>query len=405
MSRPAHVPTELVVDYDAFGRTSIEQMLDQADAWRQLGPVLWTDKNDGHWLVTSNAGCRQVLTNPAVFSSSLPGVALVLVERDRTIPLELDGIEHRAYRRAINPLFAPGRVQLLEADVRQIARSLLDKIRLQTECEVVSEYARPLASSMFLRLMDWPIDDRDQLESWVETYLNGHRGATEKGQKEVKVRAYAQISDYCRSKVEERRRAAGNDMTSAVMQAVIDGQPIQQQELVGMLVLLMVAGLDTTQSVLSRSIGQLAVSPSHQLFVRTSPDQLPLIVEELLRFSAPSGPNRTAATDTVIEGVKIGQGDRVHCMIQAGNRDAAEFADPAALDFARDVNRHMTFGLGPHKCIGASLARVVIAAALDELHKAVPHYTLISTGSHLGGVWGMDEVRIMFQSQRGRVAS
>jgi cytochrome P450 len=397
VNRPAHVPDELVVDYDGLGDMSIDKMLEQVEEWRRLGPALWTDRNDGHWLVTSSAGCRQVLTNPALFSSSLKGASLAIVERERTIPLELEGSEHRAYRRAINPLFAPVRVQVLERDVREAAQSFLEKIHVHGDCEVVSQYARPLASSMFLSLMDWPLEDRDRLEHWVEIYLNGYRGATAEELRRAKIEAHTQITDYCRSKLAERRAHPSEDMTSAVVQAEIDGQPIPERELLGMLVLLMVAGLDTTQSVTSRSIRHLAAHPADQDFVRTNPGQIPIVVEELLRFSAPAGPNRTAVADTEIGGVAIGKGERVHCMIQAGNRDSSEFDHPAAVDFTRDVNRHMTFGLGPHKCLGASLARVVVGAALDEWHKSIPHYTLASSTSHVGGVWGMENVRVEFE--------
>jgi cytochrome P450 len=396
VNRPAHVPDELVVDYDGLGDMSIDEMLAQVEEWRRLGPMLWTDRNDGHWLVTSSAGCRQVLTNPALFSTSLKGASLALVERDRTIPLELEGPEHRAYRRAINPLFAPVRVRMLERDVRDIARSLLEKIRMQGECEVVSQYARPLASSMFLSLMDWPLEDRDQLEQWVEVYLNGYRGATAEELRRAKIEAHTQITDYCRAKLAERRAQPSADMTSAVVQAEVDGKPIPERELLGMLVLLMIAGLDTTQSVTARSIRHLAAHPADQDFMRTNLGHL-AATEELLRFGAPAGPNRTAVTDTEAEGVTIKKGDRVHCMIQAGNRDSAEFDHPAVVDLAREVNRHMTFGLGPHKCIGASLARVVVGAALDEWHTSIPCYTLASSTSHIGGVWGLETVRVEFE--------
>jgi cytochrome P450 len=398
MNRPAHVPDALVVDYDAFDALSIDEMLAQADRWREISPVLWTDRNGGHWLVTSSAGSRRVLTNETLFNSN-GAAALVVAERQPYIPLELDGPVHRAYRRAMNPLFAPARVRLLESDVRQIAQSLLGKIAVNGRCDVVHEYARPLASSMFLRLMDWPLADREMLEEWVERELNGFPGASPEELRTAKMEAMRAMASYCRAQVEERRASPRDDMTSEVMQAAIDGDPIPDDALVAMLVLLMIAGLDTTQSVTSRSIAQLAADENLQHFVRENAEQVPVIVEELLRFSAPAGPNRTAVVDTEVEGVQILAGDRVHCMVQAGNRDEAEFADPNVINFARAVNRHMTFGLGPHKCIGASLARVVIASALDELHQAIPPYTLASASSHLGGVWGMNSVEIEFPAR------
>jgi cytochrome P450 len=397
MTRPVHVPDHLVVDYDAFSVTSIDEALALAEKWREFGPVLWTDHNSGHWIVVSSAGCRQVLTNPALFnSSSGTGVALVVADREPYIPLELDGAGHRNYRRAINPLFAPARVNLLGSDVRSIAASLLEKIAVNGHCEVVHEYARPLASSMFLRLMDWPLEDREMLEEWVERELNGVPGASPEEQRRVKVEALTAMAEYTRTKLHERRANPSDDMTSAIVESTVEGEPIPDDMLVNMLSLLMIAGLDTTQSVTSRSIEQLGADPYLQEFVRTNPDQMPTIVEELLRFGAPAGPNRTAVIDTEVEGMAISAGERVHCMVAAGNRDDGEFAHPEIIDFAREVNRHMTFGLGPHKCIGASLARVVVGAALDELHKALPSYTLVSSSSHLGGVWGMDAVNIEF---------
>jgi cytochrome P450 len=254
---------------------------------------------------------------------------------------------------------------------------------------------------MFLRLMDWPLEDREMLEHWVERELNGFPGATPDELRKAKTEALEMMREYCRGKLAVRRADPRDDMTSAVIAASVDGEPIPDDVLVAILNLLMIAGLDTTQSVTSQSIAQLAARPESQDFVRQHPEHMPAIVEELLRFNAPAAPNRTAVADTEIEGVAIAAGDRVHCMVQAGNRDETEFAHPAVIDFAREVNRHMTFGLGHHKCIGASLAKVVIGAALQELHTVIPPYSLVSSSSHLGGVWGMNKVVISFEPSPG----
>lgn len=401
--RPSHVPDDLVVDYDVFGTMSIPEALELAAGWRASGrEVLWTDRNGGHWIVIKAADIRSGLTDPTEFDSHSRGVKLTYVSgRESMVPIELDGQEHADFRRVLNPLFAPARVRLLEADVRRIANELLDPIVASGRCEVVSEFARPLASSLFLSLVDWPLDDRQQLEEWVEHELNGIPGQTEEQNRATQMAAVAEITTYCQAQLARRREAPGEDMTSVLMAADVGGAPIQELRLVNMLLLLMVAGLDTTQSVYSQSTRVLASDPEKQALVRSHPDQTVAIVEELLRIVGPAGPNRSALRDTTLGGVEVRAGDRVHFMVQAGNRDPAEFVDPDQVVFDRDVNRHMTFGLGPHKCIGASLARVVLAAALQEFHRRVPQYRLVDSSSHLGGVWGMNSVIVEFDVPSG----
>ena len=164
--------------------------------------------------------------------------------------------------------------------------------------------------------------------------------------------------------------------------------------LIGVLMLLMIAGLDTTQSVTSQGIAALAADPVKQEYVRTHANELPMIIEEILRYTGPAGPNRAAVRETELAGVTIKVGDRVNFLVPVANRDPSEFDEPGDLDFDREVNRHMTFGLGPHKCIGAALARVVLIEAFDQFHRRLPDYHLAQSASHLGGVWGMNEVVI-----------
>jgi cytochrome P450 len=189
-------------------------------------------------------------------------------------------------------------------------------------------------------------------------------------------------------------------MTTMLMGATVFGEPIPENRLIGVLLLLMIAGLDTTQSAISQSIEELAVQQERQRELRANPDRIPMMTEELLRWTAPAGPYRSAVRDTELGGVTMKKGDRVNFMVQVANRDPAEFEAPQTVDLDREVNRHMAFGLGPHKCIGAALARTVLTAALDEFHAAIPTYSLADSSSHLGGVWGMNGVEITWSPQR-----
>lgn len=397
MSRPDHVPDHVVIDYDMYGSTKqIDEMHEEMRRWRdEIGPVVWSDYYGGWWIVLGADENRRGLSDVSLFDSSSRGVKLVLVEgREATIPLELDGPEHADYRRLLNPLFAPARVRALDDDVRSVARELIAGFIDRGSCEIVSEYARPLASSMFLSLVNWPLEDRRLLEEWVDRALNGIAGQTEDENVRTQAEAVAAINAYCREQVAERRREPRDDMTMGLMNASVNGAPVPEGRLIGMLILLMNAGLDTTQSVTSRTFAHLAGQPALRDEIHEQRDRIPFVVEEMLRWNAPVGPFRAAARDVEIGGVTIRRGDRVQFMCPVANRDPAEFERPDEVVCDREVNRHLTFGLGPHKCIGAALARTVLVGALDEFHQAIPHYQLADAHSRLGGVWAMDHVRL-----------
>ena len=397
MVRPAGVPEERIIDYDAFDRISIADMRAQAEEWRSLGNVLWTEHNGGHWVVLSAAVTREVLGKPQNFSSAKPnqGVSLTHAERLLHVPLEMDPPEHRQYRAILIPLFAPNRVRLLEENARRICRERIDEFAAKGSCEIVNDFARPLASSMFLQLMDWPVDDRRMLEEIVEQWLNGPMGVSPEERGRLKAEAGRQADAYCREQVALRQDASADeapDMTTILMRSTVAGEPIPESMLIRLLKLLMIAGLDTVYSTLSQSFGYLGRHPESQQYIRENPEEMPRIVEELLRWNAPAQVTRTAMVDAEFDGMAVRAGDSVHCLIAAVNRDGDEFENPLQVDFTRKINRHMTFSAGPHKCIGSAMARVILAAALDEFHTAIPAYELVSEDSHLGGVWGMNAV-------------
>lgn len=393
-ARPAHVPEHLVVEYDALDPVPAEEVLAKAEEWRKLGPVVWTDSNHGHWVVLSSELARTVLSNPERFSSSKPGQGITLTRTDRElhVPLELDGAEHRAYRKILMPLFSPARVRKLEEQARKVSVELIDAFFEKERPEIVSEFARPLAGAMFLGLVDWPASDRERLEKLAEMELNPP-GDTKEEKAKAKSQALAELAAYVIERVRERRENPTDDMTTVILNSKLDdGSPIPDGKLIPMLVLLCIAGLDTTQSVLARSLEYMGRNPETQAAFRKNLDTLPKMVEELLRWNTPAVPNRTVMEDCELGGVQIKEGDTVQCLLQAANRDENEFPEPWKVDFQRKVNRHLAFSVGPHTCLGASLARVILNSALDEFHRRIEHYEVVSSESHAGAVWGMKNV-------------
>lgn len=404
MTRPDHVPAELVIDYNAFGTESIDELHVKIEKWRQLGSLLWTDHNGGHWVALSMGVCREVLSSPERFHSSEPrkGVTVIEVERPLSIPIEMDGAEHRQYRRVLLPLFTPKRVRILEDTVREVARSLLSTFVPTGSCDVVRDYGRPLASTMFLGLIDWPLEDRKTLENLAEISLNGRPGDTPEQRGQTKVDASAQLSAYARRQVEARRTGEvrnEEDMTSVIMNSRLDdGTSIPDDKLVELLRLVLIAGLDTTQSVLSQTFAQLAVKPEWQEHLRLHRDRIPKIIDEFLRWNAPAMPSRTTTEDTELDGIRIRAGDTVHLVLAAANRDETEIPDAGTINLDRGLKSHGAFSMGPHHCVGAALARVVLTAALDEFHQAVGPYRLVEAESHIGSVWGMNRVELSLEA-------
>lgn len=398
MARPENVPDHLVVDYDAFAPATIQEVRAQIESWRELGPIVWTDRNHGHWIVLSAGHTRTILSDPAGFSSATPGrgVTLMRVERDLQVPIEMDGADHRQYRRIIMPLFSPRRISLLEERVGAVVHELIERAAASRTCDIVADFARPLASAMFLGMMDWPLEDREFLEQLADQSLNGVRGGSMEERAAAKVDAGKRLGAYVAARIEERRghEGAADDMTTTLINSTLnDGQPIPEGRLLGLMKLLLIAGLDTTQSVLSQTLLLLGSNAALQERVRGAGEDLPRMVEELLRLHGPAMPSRVATDDVEIGGVRIASGDTVHLLLAAANRDEAEFDEPDEVDLDRAPN-HLAFSVGPHKCIGAALARLVLAVALREFHNAFPSYRVVDAASHGGTVWGMDRVEL-----------
>lgn len=401
MTCPSHVPVQLVIDFDAFETSTIDSMLARAESWRERGPVLWTDQNHGHWVVLGAAEARKVLTDQEFFSSAVPtkGVTgLLPVERAPQVPVEMDGAEHRSYRKLLIPLFSPRRMRLLDEEIRALARKLIAQFRDRGECDIVSDYARPMVSAMFLRLMDWPAGDRLHLERLTSLEIDGVSGTTEE-RAAAKQRANLLMNEYVQDRIAEHRGSTDPaDVTAALIHSTVADEPISEANLLGLLRLLMIGGLDTTQSVLSQTITYLAAQPQTQEAIRSDPKVIPQLVEEFLRLHPAALISRTAVADIDLGGAPIKAGDVVLPLFPAANRDPVEFREPGDLDSGRANGRqHLTFGAGAHMCIGAPLARTVLVAAIDEFHRAVGAYRVTSAESHIGLVWAMNRVELALE--------
>jgi cytochrome P450 len=250
-------------------------------------------------------------------------------------------------------------------------------------------------------MMGWPVEDAEMFHGWVNTMLEN---AGDEANLDRMIEARDQLTTYMLGIIADRRPNPRDDFTTLLVNATIDGVAVSDADLLSLFRLLLVAGLDTVQSVLGQSIMYMAEHPDFRKEMMEDPDPevLPTAVEELLRWSAPAQPVRVAAVDAEIGGVKIERGELVHCPVMAANRDPKYFPDPDTPRLDReDPKPHMTFGIGPHRCLGSHIARVELKAAFQEWHRRIPEYRLAPDGIgswRLGGVWGLERLDLEFSS-------
>lgn len=359
---------------------------DPAEAYRLLRdtcPVARTRSPlGGHAVVISRyEDVLWALKHPEVFSSA----AGVDIGQDQPlIPLQVDPPEHAKYRRLLDPEFSPRRVAEIEPDARRLVNGLIDRFADRGSCDFHEEFATPLPSTIFLRLMGLPQSDLPTFLQWRDNTI---RPDVDPGDFEAAARIREEtghaITRYFEEAIAERRRRPDDGLLSRLVHAEIEGRPLDERELLGICHLLLLGGLDTVTATLDCSVAYLATHPEHRRRLVEDPSVSAAVVEELLRAETPVMMIvRSVKEGTEFRGVKLEKGDSVTVLLGAADRDPAEFPEPDRVDFDRAQNRHLAFGGGPHRCLGSHLARMELRVGLEEFHRRIPEYR-IAPGAEL----------------------
>ena len=314
------------------------------------------------------------LRHPEVFSSA---DAMELGEQP-LIPLQVDPPQHTRYRRLLNPEFVPRKVAELEPDVRVLVNAIIDEFVDRGSCDFHEEFATPLPSTIFLRLMGLPQDDLPMFLQWRD---NSIRPDVAPGDFEAADRIRQEtakaINAYFEEALDERMREPGDGLLSLLVRAEIDGQRLTRRELLGICHLLLLGGLDTVTATLDCMIVYLARHPDRRCRLVEDPSLIGPSIEELLRHQTPvMMVPRIIKEPTTMRGVRLETGDRVTLLIGAANADESAFPDPGELDLSRDASKHLAFGAGHHLCLGAYLARLELRVGLEEFHRRIPEYRI-----------------------------
>jgi cytochrome P450 len=316
------------------------------------------------------------MRHPEVFSSNVD--ALSIGQEQPLIPLQVDPPLHTKYRRLLNPEFVPRKIAELEADARALVNDIIDTFIDRGECDFHAEFATPLPSGIFLRLMGLPADDLPMFLQWRDDIIRPDVPRNDLAAAErVRAEASQAINSYFERSIEQRRHAPDGGLLSRLVEATIDGEKLTQAELLGISHLMLLGGLDTVTATLDCMIAYLAQHPAARQRLIDDPSLVPFAVEELLRRESPVMVIlRILTQDITLGGVELQAGDHVSLMIGAANADEGEFANGDVADLDRDPNRHVAFGGGNHLCLGAHLARLEIQVALQELHRRLPDYRI-----------------------------
>jgi cytochrome P450 len=348
---------------------------------RASSPVHWYEPGK-FWVLTRHADVLAVSKDPARFCS---GQGVLMADRDRPVAaadsiLYVDPPTHARYRKLVSTGFTARRVAALEEQVRRLAREVLDDVDPAAEIDLVDALAAPLPLLVIAELLGVPTSDRDQFRTWSDGVMEAATELTDDN-----ALLALELMDYFTKALEERAASPRDDLLSVLVNAEVDGDRLTVGEQVGFCVSLLVAGNETTRSAISGGLVALAEHPDQRSRIAADASLLPGAVEEVLRWVTPiAAMARTATTDTVIGDEQISAGDYVVMVYLSANRDEAVFgADAGVFDVARVNNQHLTFGIGEHFCLGASLARLETRVLLEELLGRWASYDVVDAGERI----------------------
>ncbi len=333
----------------------------------------------GFWCVTRHRDVHEVSTRPELYSSWLGGftasdIGGAVLEETRTNLMGMDPPDHTMFRAALREPFGPRAVKGLEPAMQGFASDIADRLGDGPDrVDFVATVASEMPLLVLAYLMGISPEDRGLFFEWSNRIIGNHDPELGGSVQEF-LAAKDELFAYGRGVIAEKRRNPGDDLISAVVHAEIDGEPVDEQRIVMLWFLLLIAGNETTRSSLTGAMEMLSAHPDQRELVLSDPDaHLPGFIEETLRYTNPVLHfRRTTTTEVILGDVTIPAGQKVVMWYPSANADEAVFDDPRRFDLRRSPNQHLAFGIGTHFCLGARLARLQMKVMLTELLSRYP---------------------------------
>jgi cytochrome P450 len=369
------------------------------DGLRAQSSVLFDDFGPagGFYILTRHDDILEVLQDAETFSSK----AVTVFDPDPSyqwIPEMLDPPEHTRWRQQLGPLFSPKTVDGLSDKVRSRAVELIEGLQGKSSVDYAAEFSNIFPTSIFLELLGLPVGELDKFLEWEDGILHGDTGTPEGLEKQGE--AMMTVKKYFGELIAQRRAEPRDDIVSRALTFDVGGRPPTEQELASFCLLMFMAGLDTVTQNLNYIMYHLATHPEDRRRIVEDPSLIPTAIEECIRAYSIVAPARKATKDTEIAGCPIKKGQMILTPLASANRDDDFMPDGATVKIDRHPNNHISFGAGPHRCLGSHLARREMQVALEEWHTRFPEYRL-ADGADIkehGNMFGLDTVPLVLGS-------
>jgi cytochrome P450 len=345
-------------------------------------PVAYSESYGGMWVVSDYEHIVEVVKDDATYSSAYeadtPFDGITIPSggpRIRNVPIEMDPPEFFAYRRMLNPWFSPAAVARLEPKLRQVVDAVIDKVIESGRIDLVLDLANPVPAIMTLHLLGLPLED------W-ELYAGAaHEANSTLPDTPERERALVDLYDVMNKLAEairERRASPRDDLISFLVQVEVEGKTLSDDEALEIVSLVLQGGVDTTTSLMANALLYLHHDRDARKRLIEEPELRKFACEEFLRVVTPVQTlARTVTRDTELGDCQLRQGDRVLIAWASANRDERMFPQPDTILLDRAPNRHLSFGIGIHRCIGSNIARAQFLAVLDAVLLRMPDYNVI----------------------------
>jgi len=388
--------TEAASDESPFSSMDAETAANPQPMFKTLRDSMPVMSVEGTGVVlTRKAEIDEVFRHPEIFSSNADAVDLK--NRRPMIPLQIDPPEHKKYRKLLDPIFAPRQMALIEGSVTETVNGLIDGFIDKGEIDFATEFSIPFPSQVFLTLFGLPYEELPRFLKMKDGVIRPEVVTGSRFNSPV-ANAYQQetadsIYDYFNEILDLREQKRESDILSRFLDAEVEGEKLTRDDILDICFLFLIAGLDTVTATLDCMFAYLAAHPDRRQQIIDDPGIIPAAIEELLRWETPvMAVARVAVADTEMAGCPIRKGDNVMVMIGSMNTDEADLPDADQVRFDREVNRHVAFGGGVHRCLGSHLARQELRVALREWHRRIPEYSVADGHvlKYTGGIRSID---------------
>jgi cytochrome P450 len=382
------------LDWDHTDPTWVKDPYPIWDDLRGRCPVAHTERFGGGWFPSKHEFVSEIANDTEHFTSRTvvvgngrPGEEAPPAPIGLAPPITSDPPFHQIARRLILPAFAPRPINALESQIREYCETLLDRVEGHAIVDGGEDFAQYIPPAVISQMLGFPSKDEHLFRDFVHIVLEG----VDEPVLERRIEMFQPIEEYFTKQIEDHMENPRDDLTSYLLNVeIFEGQKLSPEHVFGTMILILVAGIDTTWSAIGSSLWHLASHPEDLARLVNEPELMPVAIEEFLRFYAPVTMARLVKEDYDFHGHPMKKDDWILLGFPAANRDPEAFVDADKFIIDRAINRHAAFGLGIHRCAGSNLARLEMRVALETFIKRYPRFELADADAV---TWSQGQVR------------